>query len=181
MIDSQGLTFYSHFIVIFWGIILCSVQFLEKAKNLNKFVRNMYLQINKVLNEVQFFIMCHLITTYIDKKKEGGAGVIKKSSEVKWQRVDGIYIKCPCLSTQGGTLCVQMNFTWTFQANTRCNNTNHICSHFYNILVFLKYHSTQPVRTLFFVQIYMDPPPGVPGVSKNQNFFFTNKTVEFLR
>ena len=32
-----------------------------------------------------------------------------------------------------------------------------------------------------FVQIYMDPPPGVPGVSKNQNFFFTNKTVEFLR
>ena len=32
-----------------------------------------------------------------------------------------------------------------------------------------------------FVQIYMDPPPGVPGVSKNQIFFFTNKTVEFLR
>ena len=32
-----------------------------------------------------------------------------------------------------------------------------------------------------FVQIYMDPPPGVPGVSKNQNFFFTNKTAEFLR
>ena len=32
-----------------------------------------------------------------------------------------------------------------------------------------------------FVQIYMDPPPGLPGVSKNQNFFFTNKTVEFLR
>ena len=32
-----------------------------------------------------------------------------------------------------------------------------------------------------FVQIYMDALPGVPGVSKNQNFFFTNKTVEFLR
>ena len=32
-----------------------------------------------------------------------------------------------------------------------------------------------------FVQIYMDPPQGVPGVSKNQIFFFTNKTVEFLR
>ena len=29
-----------------------------------------------------------------------------------------------------------------------------------------------------FVQIYMDPPQGVPGVSKK--FFFTNKTVEFL-
>ena len=32
-----------------------------------------------------------------------------------------------------------------------------------------------------FGQIYMDSPPGVPGVSKNQNFVFTNKTVEFLR
>ena len=32
-----------------------------------------------------------------------------------------------------------------------------------------------------FVQIYMDPPPGVPGVSKNQIFFFTNRTAEFLR
>jgi hypothetical protein len=32
-----------------------------------------------------------------------------------------------------------------------------------------------------FVQIYMDALPGVPGVSKNQIFFFTNKTVEFLR
>ena len=32
-----------------------------------------------------------------------------------------------------------------------------------------------------FVQIYMDVLPGVPGVSKNQNFYFTNKTVEFLR
>ena len=32
-----------------------------------------------------------------------------------------------------------------------------------------------------FVQIYMDALPGVPGVSKNQIFFFTNETVEFLR
>ena len=29
-------------------------------------------------------------------------------------------------------------------------------------------------------QIYMDPPTGVPGASKNQNFSFTNKSVEFL-
>ena len=27
----------------------------------------------------------------------------------------------------------------------------------------------------------IDPPPGVPGVSKNQNLFFTNKSVELLR
>ena len=32
-----------------------------------------------------------------------------------------------------------------------------------------------------FVQIIMDALPGVSGVSKNQNFIFTNKTVEFLR
>ena len=32
-----------------------------------------------------------------------------------------------------------------------------------------------------FIQIYMEAPPGVPGVSKKQIFFFTNKTVEFLR
>ena len=31
-----------------------------------------------------------------------------------------------------------------------------------------------------FVQIYMNALPGVPGVLKNQIFFFTNKTVEFL-
>ena len=32
-----------------------------------------------------------------------------------------------------------------------------------------------------FIQIYMDTLPGVPGVSKNQIYFFTNKTVAFLR
>ena len=32
-----------------------------------------------------------------------------------------------------------------------------------------------------FVQIYMEALPGVPGVSKNQILFFTNKTVELLR
>jgi hypothetical protein len=32
-----------------------------------------------------------------------------------------------------------------------------------------------------FIQIYMYAPPGVPGVSKNQILFFTNKSVELLR
>ena len=36
--------------------------------------------------------------------------------------------------------CVQMDFTRTFQANTKCNNINHVWSHFYKILVVLKYH-----------------------------------------
>ena len=34
--------------------------------------------------------------------------------------------------------------------------------------------------TIFF-QIYMDPPPGVPEVSKNSQKYATNKSVEFLR
>ena len=32
---------------------------------------------------------------------------------------------------------------------------------------------------IIFVQIYMDPPPGVPGVSKNQNFFSQIKLLSF--
>ena len=37
-------------------------------------------------------------------------------------------------------LCVQMNFTQTFQTNTKCKNINLVWSHFCNILVVLKYH-----------------------------------------
>ena len=38
------------------------------------------------------------------------------------------------------TLCVQMDFMRTFQTNSKCNNINHVWSHFYKILVVLKYH-----------------------------------------
>ena len=38
------------------------------------------------------------------------------------------------------TLCVQMDFTRTFEANNKCNNINYVWSHFYQILVVLKYH-----------------------------------------
>ena len=37
-------------------------------------------------------------------------------------------------------LCVQMDFTRTFQANAKCNNINYVWSQFYKILVVLKYH-----------------------------------------
>ena len=40
----------------------------------------------------------------------------------------------------GGALCVQMDFTRTFEANAKCNNINHVLSHFYKFLVVLKYH-----------------------------------------
>ena len=41
---------------------------------------------------------------------------------------------------RGGALCVQMDFTRTFEANTKCNNMKYVWSHFYQILVVLKYH-----------------------------------------
>ena len=37
-------------------------------------------------------------------------------------------------------LCVQMDFTRTFEANPKCNNIRYVWSHFYQILVVLKYH-----------------------------------------
>ena len=40
----------------------------------------------------------------------------------------------------GGALCVQMDFTLKFEANTKCNNINYVWSHFYQILVVLKHH-----------------------------------------
>ena len=40
----------------------------------------------------------------------------------------------------GRALCVQMDFTRTFQTTTMCNNINHVWRHFYKILVVLKYH-----------------------------------------
>ena len=39
-----------------------------------------------------------------------------------------------------GALCVQIYFTRTFQTTTKCDNINHVWSHFYKLLVVLKYH-----------------------------------------
>ena len=36
--------------------------------------------------------------------------------------------------------CVQMDFMWTFATTTKCNNINHVWSHFYKLMVVLKYH-----------------------------------------
>ena len=36
---------------------------------------------------------------------------------------------------RGGTICVQMDFTGTFQTATKCKNINHVRGHFYKILV----------------------------------------------
>ena len=37
-------------------------------------------------------------------------------------------------------MCVFLDFMRTFQTTTKCNNINHVWSHFYKILVVLKYH-----------------------------------------
>ena len=37
-------------------------------------------------------------------------------------------------------LCVQMDFTRTFEANTKCKSIKYVWSHFYQLLVVLKYH-----------------------------------------
>ena len=44
------------------------------------------------------------------------------------------------LHREEGALCVQMDFMRTFETTTKCNNINHFWSHFYKILVVLKYH-----------------------------------------
>ena len=44
------------------------------------------------------------------------------------------------LNDAEGALCVQMDITWTFEANTKWNNMKYVWSHFYQILVVLKYH-----------------------------------------
>ena len=40
----------------------------------------------------------------------------------------------------GGALCVQMDFTRTFEANTKCNNMKYVWSHFYQIFRCIKTH-----------------------------------------
>jgi hypothetical protein len=49
-------------------------------------------------------------------------------------------------------MCVQMDFTQTFEANTKCNNINHVWSHFYKILVVLKYRR-RPWANIFDTDI----------------------------
>ena len=88
---------------------------------------------------------------------EGEPGVVAADSEesagtkVNWMKVQfpqHVSFSCPHFHSQRlrtdhqskGALCVQMDFTWTFETTTKCNNINHVWSHFYNILVVLKYY-----------------------------------------
>ena len=47
---------------------------------------------------------------------------------------------CGCRGTRSPPLCVQMDFTRTFQTNDKCNNINNVWSHFCKIMVVLEYH-----------------------------------------
>ena len=66
---------------------------------------------------------------------------ISKSLGPNWYILRiGIQSRRKGLNFGGGALCVQKDFTRTFEANTKCNNINYVWSHFYQILVVLKYH-----------------------------------------
>ena len=84
---------------------------------------------------------------------EGEPGVVAADSEesagtkVNWMKVQfpqHVSFSCPHFHSQRlrtdhqskGALCVQMDFTWTFE----CNNINHVWSQYYKFLVVLKYH-----------------------------------------
>ena len=47
-------------------------------------------------------------------------------------------------------------------------------------MVLSGHHGHTAGSDTIFIQIYMDAPPGVPGVSKNQNFILTYEIIEFL-
>ena len=91
-----------------------------------------------ILKSIPFFFFDKgSFNNYVDKNR--GDGVSRKSTlgDVTKGRY---HVKCSQLSTRGGALCVQMEFTRTFEANTKCNNMKYVWSHFYQILVVLKYH-----------------------------------------
>ena len=51
------------------------------------------------------------------------------------------------------SLCVQMDFTRTFETVTKCNNINHVWNHFYKTLVVLKYYRC-PWANIFDTDIF---------------------------
>ena len=54
-----------------------------------------------------------------------------------------------CAQKGGGALCVQMDFTRTFQANAKCNNINHAWSLLYKILVVLNYRKIASINACY--------------------------------
>ena len=73
---------------------------------------------------------------HVRRNRGGGANFGRSISPISIRRTDYVHhiITCP------PPLCVQMDFTRTFEANTKCNNMKYIWSHFYLILVVLKHH-----------------------------------------
>ena len=69
---------------------------------------------------------------------------IKCSDELEWTSMDILQphplVHVDKRGTNAPPLCVQMDFMRTFQTNAKCNNINHVWSHFCKILVVLKYH-----------------------------------------
>ena len=69
-----------------------------------------------------------------------------------WDVLDPAWRRRKNKRAGGGALCAQMDFTRTFEANAKCNNINHVWSHFYTILVVLKYNRC-PCANIFDTDI----------------------------
>ena len=80
------------------------------------------------------------ICIYAKSRRNQGAGVPPYFDRpVNPISIGGLQI-IPTIFPPAPPLCVQMDFTRTFEANTKCNNINYVWSHFYQILVVLMYH-----------------------------------------
>ena len=73
------------------------------------------------------------------RRKRGNSGgnhpILQILTEMKAKSVLLNWLACPLTPP----LCVQMDFTRTFEANTKCNNNKYVWNHFYQILVILKH------------------------------------------
>ena len=71
--------------------------------------------------------------------------VFWKNRDLEYLGTSNIFVfpwfnSMPYVSHTAHSLCVEMDFTRTFQASTKCNNKNSVWSHLYQILVVLKHH-----------------------------------------
>ena len=94
-------------------------------------------------------VFCYLVNKSLKISLECAPPVINFQREERTKANAALILQCGAISLQDfwrqwnrntGALCVQMDFMRTFEANTKCNNINYVWSHFYQILVVLKYH-----------------------------------------
>ena len=91
----------------------------------------------KVRNLILLFLLCWIGAIY--HKGSSISYVVSVGGEGGSPK-DDLLSRPYLIKKTTRALCDQMDFTRTFEANTKCNNINYVWSHFYQILVVLKYH-----------------------------------------